>query len=598
MERPKFCTPMKIYDNSRGRWNVERAQLLGFAQGKHLSLPTAILVGASVFVAVNPWAIQGLKLYTVSTVVVSNLWPGKGSGSGLRVWVLPGLLRVGQRDAPGNASAITLSGARGEVVDAQVIVQAPAGGLSKLNVSASALTGPHGANIPASSLTLYREHYVTVTGTARYGGGSNPPLGSGAFPEPLIPFKDPVTGSPLCGTAAQMKACNATLPADQNQPYWIDIVVPRGLTHTPPGTFTGVISITATEGAIAIPVTLTVWNFELPVQPSELSLWTLWPPAAGNTTATLSHALMRNKVMSWYDEVSTASGDVANLGLNRSGLDGSSFIGIQCNGLYTSLPSTSQINAAAARYPVGLALDFYVGDELNGCTDDHAAIRTVGVNAHAANRGVKTMMTLNTPDPTLYGSVDHWVLLDSAEQWPAIPYTGGGDLWSYASCNTGSGNTPEWMVDYPPINERMQAGFLNWTQGAAGILYYRSDGWTAGNTLKSWNDLDTTACGGGLSRPGDGIFVYPPGPIASTESAPGIRLKAIRDGIQDYEYAKILKNLGQASYVNSTLRPIAASWTTWSHDPYALQSVRLQLGQMIHRLSTQSWNDQLSSTRN
>jgi len=47
----------------------------------------------------------------------------------------------------------------------------------------------------------------------------------------------------------------------------------------PVGIYTGSISITADQGSETIPVTLTVWNFELPVQPSELSLWTLWPPA-------------------------------------------------------------------------------------------------------------------------------------------------------------------------------------------------------------------------------------------------------------------------------------------------------------------------------
>src|SRR5215467_10489727 len=81
-------------------------------------------------------------------------------------------------------------------------------------------------------------------------------------------------------------------------------------------------------------------------------------------------------------------------------------------------------------------------------------------------------------------------LLQSMKMWPALPFTGGGDLWSYTSCNTGSGDTPEWMVDYPPINERIQAGFLNWTQAATGILYYRSDAWTAGNTLNSWDNVD------------------------------------------------------------------------------------------------------------
>jgi hypothetical protein len=88
-----------------------------------------------------------------------------------------------------------------------------------------------------------------------------------------------------------------------------------------------------------------------------------------------------------------------------------------------------------------------------------------------------------------------------------------------------------------------------------------------------------------MGRPGDGIFLYPPGPIGSTESAPGIRLKAIRDGIQDYEYAQILKNLGQTTFLNPIILPIAASWTNWSQSTTVLEGVRLQLGQQLHLLA-------------
>jgi hypothetical protein len=513
------------------------------------------------------------------------------SSAAFPVWAMSGLVRVGKMDTAGTASSISLSSARGETVDTQVVVQGPSSGLTNVNVSASALTGPGGATIPASSVTLYREYYITVTGTANYGGGSNPPLGSGTYPEPLIPFNDPETGSPLCGTTASLKACNATVSAGQNQPYWIDISVPRGATNSQAGTYTGTISITADQGNVTIPVTLTVWNFELPAQPSELSLWTLWPPAAGNTITTLAQALMRNKVMSCCDVAANAASDVTNFGMNRFSLNLFYLVGIKCDGSYNSLPSTSQINTAVANFPAGLAPDFYVADELNGCPNAYSVLKAIGTNAHAANGSVKTMMTLNTPDPNLYNegdgrtAIDHWVLLDSVEQWPTLPWTGPGDLWSYTSCNAGPGNTPEWMMDYPPINERIQAGLLNWTQGATGILYYRADGWLAGNTLSSWNNVDMLDCGG-FSRPGDGIFVYPPGPIASTESAPGIRLKAVRDGIQDYEYAQILKNLGQVPFVNSIIQPIATSWSNWSHDPNALEGARLKLGQQLHQLST------------
>jgi len=524
--------------------------------------------------------------------VISLSGNGVQQSAAFPVWVMSSLLRVGKTDAPGTTSSIALSGARGETVDTQVIVQAPGGGLTNVNLSASALTGPAGATIPASSATLYREYYITVTGTGSYGGGSNPPLGSGTYPEPLIPFNDPETSAPLCATSAALKACNATIAAGQNQPYWIDISVPHGATNTPPGTYTGSINLTSDQGSATIPVSLTVWNFGLPEQPSEPSLWTLWPPVAGNTTATLAQALMRNKVMGWYDVAANSAADMTNLGLNRSGLDGYYYIGIQCNGSYSSIPSTSQINAAAANFPTGLGLDFYLADELNGCTADYTPIKTMGLNAHAANRSVKTMMTLNAPDPNLFNegdgrsAIDHWVLLDSVQQWPVLPFVGGGsDLWSYTSCNTGFGNTPEWLVDYPPINERVQAGFLNFTQGAKGILYYRADGWTAGNTLNSWNNVDTTACGGGLGRPGDGIFLYPPAPIASTESAPGIRLKVIRDGIQDYEYAQILTNLGQVSFLNPIILPIATNWTNWNHSTTALEAARLQLGQQLNLLA-------------
>jgi hypothetical protein len=518
---------------------------------------------------------------------------GQAPAQASPVWVSSGLVRVGQTDPPGATSYINLYAGRGETVDSQIVVQAPAGGLTNVNLSVSALTGPNGATIPASNITLYREYYVTVTGTTNYGGGSNPPLGSGTYAEPLIPFNDPNTGSPLCGTAGALLACNANITAGQNQPYWIDFFVRRGTTNSPPGTYTGSVSITADQGSATIPVYLTVWNFELPVQPSELSLWSVFPPATGSADAditALSRALIRNKVMYRVDLAANAASDITDFGLNRSGLEYYYYIGIQCDGTKNYIPSTDEINAAAANFPAGLGLDFMVGDELNNCPLADDDVMQMGRNAHAANRSVKTILTINTPNSALYdegdgrSAIDHWVLLDSREQWPALPWSGPGDLWSYTSCNTGFGNAPEWLVDYPPINERIQAGFLNWTQQATGILYYRSDGWTSGNTIDSWNNIDRTDCGSN-SRPGDGIFLYPPAPIASSEPAPGVRLKSIRDGVQDYEYAQILHNLGQDAFVNSTILPLASSWTNWKKDATALENARLQLGQMLNQLA-------------
>jgi hypothetical protein len=535
----------------------------------------------------------------VIAVLTILLTASQTSGATFPVWVAPRLVRVGQTDGSGTTTSINLFSGRGETVAAQVIVQAPSGGLTNVNISASALTGPNGAGIPASSITLYREYYImNVTGTGGVpANGTNQPLGSGTYAEPLIPFNDPQSGSPLCGNGAAVQACNATVSAGQNQPYWIDFFVPRGSANSPAGTYTGSISVTADQGSASIPVTLTVWNFELPLQPSEGSLWSLFAPTpvTGNVNTdikNLAQALMRNKVMYWSDVPGDAPSDITTFGLIRSGLEYYHFFAIPCNEPNQmppgSIPSSTQISNWAANYPAGLPLDIYVLDEWNeGTTCTPAArsdVMTTATNAHAANPYVKTTITAYAPDSTLSGSIDHWVLLDSHESWPTLPWTGPGDLSSYASCNVGNGNTPEWELDYPPINERVQAGFLNYMKQAVGILYYHADGWTSGNARGSWDNVDTTACGGGLGRPGDGMFVYPPAPIGSTEPAPGIRLKSIRDGIQDFEYAHMLHNLGQDDFVGSTLQNYT-SWSSWDQNPSDMENARQSMGQKINQLN-------------
>src|SRR4029077_17754175 len=90
---------------------------------------------------------------------------GQASGQAFPVWVSPRLVRVGLTDTAGTTTSINLSSGRGETIATQVIVRAPSGGLTNVNVSASALSGPNGATIAASNITLYREFYVTVNGT-------------------------------------------------------------------------------------------------------------------------------------------------------------------------------------------------------------------------------------------------------------------------------------------------------------------------------------------------------------------------------------------------------------------------------------------------
>jgi hypothetical protein len=65
-------------------------------------------------------------------------------------WVAPSLVRVGQTGAAGTTNSIALCAARGETQSFQVIIQAPAGGLTNVNVAVSDLTGLGGATMPSS----------------------------------------------------------------------------------------------------------------------------------------------------------------------------------------------------------------------------------------------------------------------------------------------------------------------------------------------------------------------------------------------------------------------------------------------------------------
>ena len=562
---------MNTYNESSNRNGEHSRGTLGHFEG--LMLVAIMLVALISFVLFNAW-LAHLHARTVFASLPAGSQPSQTSSPPFPVWVAPGLVRVGKTDAPGTASSITLSSARGETVDTQVIVQAPAGGLTNVNMSASALTGPSGATISASNFVFYREYYVTVQGSYN-AGGNNPPLGAGTYPEPLIPFVDPETGAALNGS---LRAVPATIAANQNQPFWIDLNIPRGATNYPPGTYTGTITVTSSQGNVTVPVTVTLWNFELPLKPSELTHFTLGVNT-GNPSNAQQQSLTRDRLFDMNWSAAQAAAFQTSDGLNRASLG--EFFGwnfVNCNGsLNDAIPSQAAIANAAAAYPLGMPLDLYVSDETIGCAAAWPNIKTIANNAHGA--GVKILDTV-PPDSNLYNYVDYWVMLPV--NWPGSLAGVPGSFWSYTSCNVGNGSNPRWDIDFAPINERLQAGFLNQTQGATGLLYYTVDRWSSGDTLASWNGLNTSACG--VPGSADGTMLYPPTPIGSTEAAPGIRLKAIRDGIQDYEYAQILRNLGQVPFLNSVIVPIATSWSNWSPDPNALEGARLQLGQQLHQL--------------
>lgn len=586
-------TPVTITGSNFG--TTQGMSSVTFTSGKTATITS--WSATSISVTVPTGAVTGNVIVTVSSVASNGVLFTVGSVS-VAATVTDSLTRVPQTGTPPSGTSISLTAGRGESVSSQIIVSPPTN-TTVVGLTATALSGPGGATIPSSAFVFYREFYSTIVGTAGVPGtGTNQPGGSGVYAEPLIPFVDPETGLALYNVSHAINAANFAVTGGQNQPYWIDINIPRGSVTVPPGTYTATITVNTSAGNISIPVAVNVLNLELSLIPTEQSQFQSWQPwgvinsdTTGDDYPTLAKALLRNKVMPWYDQpASNAPSDITNLGLNRSGLDWYNYSESSTCGTWpTPIATSANLTSSASNFPSGLPLSLYIGDELNGCTGAGLTyLQTIATNAHGATPPVKTIATFNTaPISGLVGSVDHWVVLVSREQWPALPWSTAGDLWSYGSCDNGNGNTPGYNIDYSPINMRQVAGFTLYSMGGVGTLYYRSDGWIQGNTAAEYSNPNSPMpCSTG-SGPGDGVMVYPAGPIGSTEPAPGIRLKAFRDALQDWEVANMLKNLGGGAFVTATLSGgVATTWTNWTKNSTTLINAHNSIEAQISTINT------------
>jgi hypothetical protein len=140
--------------------------------------------------------------------------------------------------------------------------------------------------------------------------------------------------------------------------------------------------------------------------------------------------------------------------------------------------------------------------------------------------------------------------------------------------------SPKWEIDFAPINYRIQPGFISQSLGLTGILYWRVDLWTQA----PFQDLHGYTIDGNF-YPGEGMLVYPGRPAGIDSVIPSMRLKWIREGVEDFEYIAILKRLGRGEWALERARRVGANWRNWTRDIQALESVRNELGAEIERLS-------------
>jgi hypothetical protein len=480
------------------------------------------------------------------------------------VWVEPSMVRVGPDAAAGSGTSIDLYAAKGESESFQIIVRGPTGGLTNVNVTAPNLGGPQ--------VTLYREHYVYLArGTADWASNRNSPLGPGWYPDGLIPFKNPATGADLTGAA--LDAVPFNLPAGKNQPIWADVYVPPSAAA---GQYHGTFTVTSGQGQSQVTLNLTVWNFKLPVQPalpSSVLCWTV----RGQLQPEME--LLRNRLMPANITASDGT-TLVNAGLSAvnigfwSGADGTT-----CT-VTNPAPSSSTVASTASKYPAALRKYAYTADEISGCSGLVSTMQAYASALHSAD--VDQLITM-PPKSGWEGIVDIWVELPKQYSASAVQAAigRGESVWSY-NCLQQDDYSPKWLLDYAPINYRIQPGFINQSLGMTGLLYWRADYWTS----DPWNNV--TAYSG---YPGEGLLVYPGQQVGISGVVPSMRLKYLRDGVDDYDYIQLLKERGLGDWALSVARSIGPDWTNWTRDPKAVEDARRRMGAT---LSAEASSDSIS----
>ena len=529
-----------------------------------------------------------LMVLTLAMIIFcyGNLAQNTRASNAMTVWTASSLSRISQESKFPQESDrisdkhISLQAGRGEYESFQIVVQASDNQyLENVNLFVEDLRSIDGGVIKQQNIDLYREHYIYVDRPTPKKLSGNATEGKGWYADALIPFDDSITGIDLQG---EIDAVPFDLAMGRQQPIWVDIYVPR---DTPKGIYHGQYTVDSRQGISQGDISLRVWDFELPVKPTIHSYFNSWRDRGDN----LTQELLKHKIMSgkWI-QIDQQKELIEDFGLSSVRLP--FWSGANYNTCKMSpAPSVAEIKEAAALYDESLLKFIYSADEIDRCTDIEGSLKQWSHNIHKA--GVKNLV-VTRPRPELYEDIDIWVvqpkMYPSAEPEIAEVMQRGDEVWFYGGYHTGY--SPQWQIDAPPINLRIPQGLIAQSLGLTGILYPQIDAWNEDESrLPLWtNDpwhVPSVYQQGKRDFSGEGMLIYPGQEVGLEGIVPSIRLKRIRDGIEDYEYIAILKRLGDEEWALATSRTAAKNWQNWTKDPQVLEDVRIKLAERIQQLT-------------
>jgi hypothetical protein len=519
--------------------------------------------------------------------------------------------KVRRSQAPLAARSVDIAAARNEFEPFQILVTGPATGVTATATelsSGSSSIGP---------VRLYREELIRIANQSA--PDAIVPAGE-SLPDALLPDVDEIYGE-------RRKAfVGFNVSGGETRAIWGEIRVPE---NAAPGAYTGSITIRFAEGSAVVPVALTVHDFALPVKPSLKSAFGVSygtiPSGHGISTAGATFPALRAK----YDQLAldhrvslTPHDDgersIAHFdafygpyvsGTAPTQTPGAALSNVQFVG---PLASTGDLKAwydhAAAQGWAERLFQYTCDEPPATCrwTDIPTRLRA----AKAANPAFRTLLTTNLPEirdaEAQYGiqvQRDLEILvpvINHLHDRPGNRFAGSQrssydaflasgprkELWVYQSCMShGCGGTssyftgwPSYMIDASAVRNRAMQ-WLDFLYRVSGELYFET---TMAYTHDAWsNQWD-------FSGNGDGTLFYPgtPARIGGTTHVPvaSIRLKMIREGMEDYEYLKLLSDLGDRDMAEREARTLFPTPYQTEASPDALMAARTRIAQRIVEL--------------
>jgi hypothetical protein len=543
-------------------------------------------------------------------------------------WTTNALVKVRPADAPPSVRQnVVLQAARNEFESFQIVVRNDAAPVQDIDIEIGDFTGPFGSVISNSNVTIYFERMIHLARPSSIAGEK------GEWPDPLVPRVDRYEHE-------RRNVFPFTLPLGRSQPLWIEIYVPL---ETAPGQYGATARILSGSATLAtIPVSLDVWGFALPSTSSLKTAFGFNGAAAlkqhfggytndGDMRAisrVYNRAALLHRVSSFVGPMIpppfTLAAGVMTVDWSAYDTDIGAFLdgtalqkndplpGARATTVELKTHGSADTDEKKILYWQEWIRHFkekgWLDRLFNYLLDEPTAAQIPEVFrsallAHQADSRLRNLVT-SPRRPALNGPIDIWSPLINCFETksgglefcePTVARSAYDSdirrrksLWWYQSCASHGCNIvggayftgwPSYVIDSGAVAHRIMP-WMSWKYRIEGELYY--------NMVEAFgrdvDPLEDVFLHGGN---GDGTLFYPgrPDAIGGTTQIPleSVRLKLIREGLEDYEYFVLLSNLKDTAAADRRLNQIVQNTYTFDPHPENLYRIRRELGEEIER---------------